>query len=125
VGMTLTIMERLAIGIGHRETRDGHCLPSKGIPAVLEVEESPSGRVAGSRGSDSSDELGKSRLRRTADSWRTIELLKLGFELSQAPVAKYLFHKNRLNVRRRWGGSTKFAAEVCFLVVNTSTLVWL
>jgi hypothetical protein len=53
------------------------------------------------------------------------EPLKLGFELSQAPVAKYLVHKNRLHVRRRWGGSTKFAAEVCFLVVNTSTQVWL
>jgi hypothetical protein len=37
--------ERLAIGTGHRQTRDGHSLASKGIPAVLEVEESPSGRT--------------------------------------------------------------------------------
>jgi len=35
--VALTIMERLAIGIGHRPTRDGHHLASKGTPAVLEL----------------------------------------------------------------------------------------
>jgi hypothetical protein len=51
------ILERLAIGIGHRQARDSHRLASQGIPTVLEVEESPSGRttlrVAGSHRSDS------------------------------------------------------------------------
>jgi hypothetical protein len=45
MGMALTIMERVAIGIGHRQTRDGYRLAPKRIPAVLEVEESPSGRT--------------------------------------------------------------------------------
>jgi hypothetical protein len=55
--MALTILERLAIGIGHRQTRDHHRLASKGIPAPLELEESPSGRttsrIARSHRSDS------------------------------------------------------------------------
>jgi hypothetical protein len=57
MGMALTILERLAIGIAHRQARDCHRLASQGIPTVLEVEESPSGRttlrVAGSHRSDS------------------------------------------------------------------------
>jgi len=57
MGMALTIVERLAIGIAHREARNRHRLASQGIPTVLEVEESPSGRptrrVAGSHRSDS------------------------------------------------------------------------
>jgi len=40
--MALTIVDRLAIGIGHRQARDCHRLASKWIPTVLEVEESPS-----------------------------------------------------------------------------------
>ena len=42
-----TIVERLAIGIAHSEARDRHRLASKGIPTVLEVEESPSGFPGG------------------------------------------------------------------------------
>ena len=41
MGMARTILERLAIGIGHRQARDCHRLASQGIPTVLEVEESP------------------------------------------------------------------------------------
>ncbi len=47
MGMALTIVERLAIGIAHSEARDRHRLASKGIPTVLEVEESPSGFPGG------------------------------------------------------------------------------
>jgi len=43
--MPHTILEWLAIGIGHRETRDGHRLPSQGIPTVLDVDKPPSGRT--------------------------------------------------------------------------------
>ena len=57
MGMARTILERLAIGIGHRQARDCHRMASPGIPTVLEVEESPSARttlrVAGSHGTDS------------------------------------------------------------------------
>jgi len=57
MGMARTILERLAIGIGHRQARDCHRLASQGIPTVLEVEESPSGRttlrVAASHRTDS------------------------------------------------------------------------
>jgi hypothetical protein len=57
MGMALTIVERLAIGIAHREARDDHRLALQGIPTVLEAEESPSGRttlrVAGNHRSDS------------------------------------------------------------------------
>ena len=45
MGMARTIVERLAIGIAYREARDRHRLASQGIPTVLEVEESPSGRT--------------------------------------------------------------------------------
>jgi hypothetical protein len=64
MGMARRILERLAIGIGHRQARDCHRLASQGIPTVLEVEGSPSERttlrVAGSHRSHSSDELGES-----------------------------------------------------------------
>jgi hypothetical protein len=64
MGMARRILERLVIGIGHRQARDCHRLASQGIPTVLEVEESPSERttqrVAGSHRSHSSDELGES-----------------------------------------------------------------
>ena len=77
MGMARTILERLAIGIGHRQARDGHRLASQGIPTVLEVEELPSGRttlrVAGSHRTASEDELGESSLGRTTDSRRTME----------------------------------------------------
>jgi len=57
MGMAQTILERLAIGIGHRQARDCHRLASQGIPTVLEVEESHFGRttlrVAGSHRTDS------------------------------------------------------------------------
>ena len=57
MGVPRTILERLVIGIAHRQARDCHRLASQGIPTVLEVEESPSGRttlrVAGSHRSDS------------------------------------------------------------------------
>ncbi len=68
MGVARTILERLAIGIGHRQARDCHRLASQGTSTVLEVEESrtstvleveesPSGRttlrVAGGHRSDS------------------------------------------------------------------------
>jgi len=57
MGVARTILEWLAIGIGHRQARDCHRLASQGTSTVLEVEESPSGRttlrVAGSHRSDS------------------------------------------------------------------------
>ncbi|PYU66372.1 MAG: hypothetical protein DMG56_00355 [Acidobacteria bacterium] len=45
MGVARTILERLAIGISHRQARDCHPLASQGTSTVLEVEESPSGRT--------------------------------------------------------------------------------
>jgi hypothetical protein len=38
MGMALATVDGLAIGIGHREARDGDCLAPKRIPTVPEVE---------------------------------------------------------------------------------------
>jgi len=122
MGMARTILERLAIGIAHRQARDGHRLASQRIPTVLEVEESPSARttlrVAGSHRSDSQDELrwGAPRIHG--------ELLKLGFELSQATVAKYLVRHRRppsQNWRTFLKNHMQSLASADFFVVPTIT----
>jgi hypothetical protein len=97
--MALTIVERLAIGIANCEARDRHRLASKGIPTVLEVEESP---LEG-RPSISLEVIDLIRRMSLANpGWGAPrihgELLKLGFELSQATVAKYLIRHRKAAV---------------------------
>src|SRR5256885_11857440 len=71
MGVARTILERLAIGISHRQARDCPRLASRGTSTVLQGEEAPSGRttlrVAGGHRSDSLDELGESWLGRSSD----------------------------------------------------------
>jgi hypothetical protein len=87
-------MERLANGTRHREARDGCRLASPRLSPVLDVEKSPPHRPSnGAHGCprlESSDVarqlvLGAPRLHG--------ELLKLGVDVSQATVAKYMAHR--------------------------------
>jgi hypothetical protein len=99
----------MARTIGHRQARDAHRLASQGIPAVREVEESPSGRttlrVAGSRRSDSSDEPSESRLERTTDSRRTTAC-----ERGKKGLPSLIYHEPALEVRfvLRAAGTTSY-----------------
>src|SRR3984893_16110591 len=47
VGLAVAHLERLALGAGHRSTRDGHCLASQEVPSLLGVEDSagPAGKT--------------------------------------------------------------------------------
>jgi len=45
LGWAIAHLVAMALGVAYREARDRHRLASQGIPTVLEVEESPSGRT--------------------------------------------------------------------------------
>src|SRR5262249_4427473 len=69
-------LEPMAIGPGHRQTRNCHCLVSARIPAALGVEESapwPTGRSARGPEADSNDVGGEPVVGCTPDPWRTVE----------------------------------------------------
>src|SRR5215472_12393880 len=57
LGLALAVVERLAVGIAHRQTRDGHRLASQGFSTLLEVERRRSpNRMSRSSQSHSSNE---------------------------------------------------------------------
>src|SRR5882762_2001470 len=94
--MALTVVELLAIGTAHCQTGDRHRLASQGVSLLLEMEESALRRspvcASGSSESDSANEprqpsLGSSRIHG--------ELLKIGIEVSQATVAKYMARQGK------------------------------
>jgi hypothetical protein len=96
LGLALSALARLEIYSRDRETGNLNCLASARIPAVLEMEEPSSTgatvRVAGGRQSDrkmcsANPYWGAPRIHG--------ELLKLGFELSQATVAKYMLRRQK------------------------------
>ena len=94
--MALTVVELLAIGTAHCQTGERHRLASQGISLLLDLEESALRRspvcASGSSESDSANEprqpsLGSSRIHG--------ELLKIGIEVSQATVAKYMARQGK------------------------------
>jgi len=96
MGVARTILEWLAIGIGHRQARDCHRLASQGTSTVLQVESRhPEGRPSVSR--EVIDLIHRTSLANPGWGAPRIhgELLKLGFELSQATVAKYLLRHRK------------------------------
>jgi hypothetical protein len=67
VGLAEPSLGRLAVRSGNRETRNGHCLASQGLPAVLDLEgpartTRTSAGLLGNPGTDPPDELGESAL---------------------------------------------------------------
>ena len=89
-------MERLAIGPRHREGRNRHRLASAWVSAVLELEEPPSPRPA-LLSREVIDLICKMSLANPRWGAPRIhgELLNLGFELSEATVAKYLVRRRK------------------------------
>jgi putative transposase len=125
LGVVVSGMERLANGFGHRETGDGHRVASPGRPVVLDVEESATQRATG-------------RCRRRAQPHRTMskenplwgaprihgELLKLGLDVSQATVAKYMARPTTppsQSWRRFLANHVQQIAAADFFVVQTAT----
>ena len=87
----------MAFCAGCGETRNGDLLAPQRIPLVLEVEKQESRtRKASARlrssGTDSKNEPGESALGSAAYPWG---LLKLGIEVSQATVAKYMARQRK------------------------------
>jgi hypothetical protein len=84
-------VERLASGARHRQTRNGHRLASQRHSPVLDVEEPSSpwatDRASGRPHTDSDDVGRESTVGRARIHG---ELLKLGIDVSQATVAKYM-----------------------------------
>jgi transposase InsO family protein len=84
-------VERLAIGIAHRTAGDRHRLASQGISPLLEMEESVLRRSPdGIFGSPESHPAHEPRQPRWGAPRIHGELLKLGIQVSQATVAKYM-----------------------------------
>ena len=96
VGLAGASLVRLAAGAGHRRTGDGHRMAPPRRSLVLDVEEpSPHGStacVAGGSGSNSNHVAGESALGapRIHGEW-----LKVGIDVSQATVAKYMTCRRR------------------------------
>jgi hypothetical protein len=96
-GWALPPLVTMALLAADRKARSGDLLASKRVPLVLEVEESAgqTGKACdrwGGPGVDSQDEFGKSALGSAADPWG---LLKLGIEVSQPTVAKYMVRQRK------------------------------
>src|SRR5437867_4940400 len=89
--LCLAVVERLAIGVAPCQTGDGYRLASPGISPLLEMEESvlrrSPDRISGSSESHPAHE---SRHARWGAPRIHGELLKLGIQVSQATVAKYM-----------------------------------
>lgn len=87
---------RLSLSRADRFLSSSPRLSSQGIPTVLEVEESPSGRTT-AVSLEVIDLIHRMSLANSGQGAPRIhgELLKLGFELSQATVPKYLVRHRR------------------------------
>ena len=90
--MAVPLVERLANGTRHRQAGDRHRLASPGLPRVLDVEESPAHRATASPAR--CPRLDSDDVARANPLWGAPrihgELLKLGLDVSQATVAKYM-----------------------------------
>jgi hypothetical protein len=92
VDLSVALLARLALGIGHRQARNGHCLASCRLSFVLDLE----GALRKTRAtrhfkrsprSDSQDVPGESRLGAPRIHG---ELLKLGIDIGQSSLSKSL-----------------------------------
>jgi putative transposase len=125
VGLAFAVVERLAFGVAHCQAGDRHRLASPGISPLLEMEESAlqwsSIFISGSSESNSSNEprqpaLGAPRIHG--------ELLKIGIDVSQATVAKYMA-RHRKPPSQSWRtflrNHAKDLVSIDFFVVPTIT----
>jgi len=83
VGLALTVVELLAIGIAPSQTRDRYRLASQGISRLLDMEESAlQGSPGGSSGGSQSDPANEPRQPRQGAPHIHGELLKLEIPVS-------------------------------------------
>jgi len=119
------IVERLAISAAHGQAGDRHRVASQGVSPLLGLEKSASpwspGCISGSSQSDPSNEprnprWGAPRIHR--------ELLRIGIEVCQATVAKYMA-RHRQPPSQTWRtflkNHTKDLVSLDFFVVPTIT----
>jgi hypothetical protein len=97
VGLVVLHLGRLALGTGHRPTRNRRCLASHRLPPVLdlEVRRGQAGRPLISR--ELRDLIRK--MCRENPGWGAPrihgELLKLGFHIGESSVSKYMVRSRR------------------------------
>jgi hypothetical protein len=92
VGLALAGVERLAVGTCHRQARDGDRLASQGFPTVLDVERtSRKGRKTDRVTRDQALDPAPGSRESVVGSTRIHgELFKLGIEIGETSVAKYI-----------------------------------
>jgi transposase InsO family protein len=91
VGLAVPRLERLALSASHRQAKNGHCLASRWLSFVLDLEGAArptrtTAHFARSPRSDPQDVPGESRLGRPRIHG---ELLKLGIDIGESGVSKY------------------------------------
>jgi len=97
VGLIFPHLERLALGTGHRQTRNRHCLASRRFSPVLDLE----GATGPTRTTSHSRELRDliRKMCRENRGWGAPrihgELLKLGFDIGESSVSKYMLRCRR------------------------------
>src|SRR5262249_26299710 len=103
LGMAVTSVDRLANGARHRETGDRYCLASTRLQVVLDMEESAPHR----RPSVTADvHILIRTMAQDNPLWGAPrihgELLKLGVDVSQATVAKYVGRRDSKPPSQTW-----------------------
>jgi len=97
VGLIFPHLERLALGTGHRQTRNRHCVASRRFSPVLDLE----GATGPTRTTSHSRELRDliRKMCRENRGWGAPrihgELLKLGFDIGESSVSKYMLRCRR------------------------------
>jgi putative transposase len=117
----------MALGVAFREARNGHRLAPHRIPSLLETWKSRRGTTGRPQVCEEVRELIR-RMSRANPFWGAPrihgELLKLGIEVSQATVAKYMVRQRKLT-SQTWraflNNHASQSASTDFFVVPTAT----
>jgi hypothetical protein len=92
VGLAVPDLERLALGAGHRQARNGDCLASRRLSPVLDLEGAT--RQTGTTHRFSRDSKSNPQDVSENPSWGAPrvhgELLKLGIDIGETSVSKYM-----------------------------------
>src|ERR1700736_1338918 len=85
VGLAVAHLERLALGAGHRQARNGHCLAPQEVPSLLGMENSagPAGKTHASPRSPRPDPQDVPRKSHLGCTRIHGELLKLGIDIGE------------------------------------------
>src|SRR5262249_17545321 len=91
-GRPVPPLERLALGAGHRQTRNGRGLASCRFSLVLDLEGAlrPTGTTGHCPGASRPDSQNVPRESHLGCTPHTRELLKLGLDISESSVSKYM-----------------------------------